>query len=39
VNGGLDTAKKADLPVSSAAGDDLRYGGIGGMSEVCLHAA
>ena len=32
VNGGLDTAKKADLPVKGA--DDLRYGGIGGVSEA-----
>lgn len=32
VNGGLDTAKKTDLPVSGS--DDLRYGGIGGLSEL-----
>ena len=32
VNGGLDTAKKPDLPVKGA--DDLRYGGIGGISEA-----
>ena len=32
VNGGLDTSKKTDLPVTGA--DDLRYGGIGGMSEA-----
>ena len=32
VNGGLDTSKKTDLPVKGA--DDLRYGGIGGMSEA-----
>ncbi len=32
VNGGLDTSKKADLPVKGA--DDLRYGGIGGLSEL-----
>ena len=32
VNGGLDTAKKPDLPVKNA--DDLRYGGIGGFSEA-----
>lgn len=32
VNGGLDTAKKTDLPVANS--DDLRYGGIGGMSEA-----
>ena len=32
VNGGLDTAKKTDLPVKGA--DDLRYGGIGGISEA-----
>eukprot|EP00884_Botryococcus_braunii_P010228 jgi/Botrbrau1/19206/Bobra.0077s0108.2 len=32
VNGGLDTAKKEDLPVVGA--DDLRYGGIGGLSEL-----
>ncbi len=32
VNGGLDTAKKPDLPVKGA--DDLRYGGIGGLSEL-----
>ena len=33
VNGGLDTSKKADLPVAGP-NDDLRWGGIGGMSEV-----
>lgn len=32
VNGGLDTAKKSDLPVTGS--DDLRYGGIGGLSEL-----
>ncbi|KAK9905450.1 hypothetical protein WJX75_000141 [Coccomyxa subellipsoidea] len=32
VNGGLDTAKKTDLPVVNS--DDLRYGGIGGLSEL-----
>lgn len=32
VNGGLDTAKKEDLPVVGA--DDLRYAGIGGLSEL-----
>ncbi|KAK9823713.1 hypothetical protein WJX72_004845 [[Myrmecia] bisecta] len=32
INGGFDTAARADLPVEGAA--DLRYGGIGGMSEV-----
>ena len=32
VNGGLDTSKKTDLPVKGA--DDLRYGGIGGLSEL-----
>ena len=32
INGGLDTSKKTDLPVKGA--DDLRYGGIGGMSEA-----
>lgn len=32
VNGGLDTSKKPDLPVKGA--DDLRYGGIGGLSEL-----
>ncbi|KAL3141731.1 hypothetical protein ABBQ32_004413 [Trebouxia sp. C0010 RCD-2024] len=31
VNGGFDTARKEDLPVVSAP--DLRYGGIGGLSE------
>ena len=34
MNGGLDTAKKADLPVAAGANDDLRYGGVGGLSEV-----
>lgn len=33
INGGLDTAKKTDLPVKGEF-DDLRYGGIGGMSEL-----
>lgn len=33
INGGLDTAKKADLPVKGEF-DDLRYGGIGGLSEL-----
>ena len=32
VNGGLDRSKKTDLPVKRA--DDLRYSGIGGMSEA-----
>ena len=31
VNGGFDTARKEDLPVVNAP--DLRYGGIGGLSE------
>lgn len=31
VNGGFDTARKEDLPVINAP--DLRYGGIGGLSE------
>lgn len=33
INGGLDTAAKGDLEVEGP-NDDLRYGGIGGMSEV-----
>jgi len=33
INGGLDTAKKADLPIKGEF-DDLRYGGIGGLSEL-----
>ena len=33
INGGLDTAKKSDLPVKGEF-DDLRYGGIGGLSEL-----
>ena len=33
INGGLDTAKKTDLPVKGEF-DDLRYGGIGGLSEL-----
>lgn len=32
VNGGLDTAGKKDLPLTGA--DDLRYAGIGGLSEM-----
>lgn len=31
INGGFDTARKEDLPVVGAP--DLRYGGIGGLSE------
>ena len=33
INGGLDTAKKSDLPIKGEF-DDLRYGGIGGLSEL-----
>lgn len=33
INGGLDTAKKTDLPIKGEF-DDLRYGGIGGLSEL-----
>lgn len=33
INGGLDTAAKGDLEVEGPH-DDLRYGGIGGMSQV-----
>jgi len=32
INGGFDTARKEDLPVVGAP--DLRYGGIGGLSEL-----
>ena len=32
INGGLDSAQKGDL--DSERADDLRYGGIGGLSEV-----
>jgi len=32
VNGGLDTAQPGDLPTKD--GKDIRYGGIGGLSEV-----
>lgn len=33
INGGLDSSRKGDLP---SVGDvDLRYGGIGGLTEVC----
>ena len=32
INGGFDTAQKDDLPVANAS--DLRFGGIGGLSEV-----
>jgi rhodanese-related sulfurtransferase len=37
INGGLDTAARGDLEVEGGGpdgADDLRYGGIGGMSEV-----
>lgn len=35
INGGLDTAARGDLEVEGPDGvDDLRYAGIGGMSEV-----
>ena len=32
INGGLDTAQKGDFEVLNS--DDLRYGGIGGLSEL-----
>ena len=36
INGGLDASRKGDLPT---VGDkDLRYGGIGGITEVCESA-
>lgn len=40
INGGLDTAGEDTLPTTN--GKDLRYGGVGGVSQVrrveCLHA-
>jgi hypothetical protein len=33
INGGLDTASKGDLEIEGPM-DDLRYGGIGGLSEI-----
>uniref|UniRef100_A0A7S0S0D3 Rhodanese domain-containing protein n=1 Tax=Chlamydomonas leiostraca TaxID=1034604 RepID=A0A7S0S0D3_9CHLO len=32
INGGLDTARKGDIPTTN--GKDVRYGGIGGLSET-----